>query len=322
MPQQLVIEGPLIRAITPEGVEMGMPLASMFESLLNYGREAKSTVLPDGIKAVFERGPARIWVHEIPPCVRLLKWIAANSENQFGPGTRYRDVKIALPYVIVLAVFAPAERGRLTLSKACECFFRNQPLGSPDDELLFPALLNCSKFEPEEGNPLAWICTQHIDRGFDRERDVNRRLRLGFRALLSCLFDTGFNYSSEHHEASSWFTESQGVDPRIAAIEAWQEATAADPLFSVDVPWLPTGRTLAQVADRIFNNLGASWPAVNDARALARFVLNHGKEIDRSAEPEPGDEAQVGPMSQPELKLKPASKKKSLEQIIHELGIF
>jgi hypothetical protein len=199
-------------------------------------------------------------------------------------------------------------------------------LAGPDDELLFPALLNCSKFEPEEGHPLAWICTQHIDRSFDAEKNVNKRMRLGFRSLLSCLFDTGFNYSSEHHESSSWFTESQGVDPRVSSVEAWQEATAADPLFAVEVPWLPTGRTLGQVVERIFKNAGARWPAMNDARALARFVMNHGAPIDRRPEPEPEKQEKKPKkgkaLTQPDLHWEPEPVKKSLDQIAKELGIY
>jgi len=309
MQTELLIQGSEIRTSTPEGVEARMPLADLFDKLIGYRNDVRATVLPDGIKAVFERGPVTIWVHEIPPCVRLLKWIAADSEQMFGEGTKYRDVAVALPYVIVLAVFAPGERGRLTLASSCEAFFRNRPLGGPGDELLFPALLNCSKFEPQEGHPLAWICTQHLDRSFDLEEDPGRRLRLGFKALLSCLFDTGFNYSSEHHEGSSWFTESRGVDPRVSSIEAWQQATAADPLFAVEVPWLPTHMSLAGVAERILDNLGAGWPAVDSAGALARFVINHAADSGPAA----------GPQTEPQPKPQPMS---SMQMLIEQLGIF
>ena len=45
------------------------------------------------------------------------------------------------------------------LSGHNECFFRRRPLEKEDDDLLYPALLNCSKFTPQEGKPLSWICT-------------------------------------------------------------------------------------------------------------------------------------------------------------------
>ena len=74
--------------------------------------------------------------------------------------------------------------GRLTLTLANEAFFRSGPIRSPDDELCFPALLNCSLFNPPADHPLAWICTQHLDRSFDKEEDLNRRMNGGFKALL------------------------------------------------------------------------------------------------------------------------------------------
>ena len=97
----------------------------------------------------------------------------------------------------------------------------------------------------------------------------------GFEALRHCLLETAFNYSSEHHEDSSWFTESRQADPRVASIEAWQDATNADPNFAMDVPWLPTGHTLAQVVDRIFNNLRNPAHDLATAAALARVIFNH-----------------------------------------------
>ena len=100
--------------------------------------------------------------------------------------------------------------------------FRTAPLESWDDELLYPALLNCSKFTPPEGKPLSWICTQHLNyAALSKETSPGRRLRAGFRALMHCLLETGFNYSSENHEGASWFGESCRVDPRVANVEAW-----------------------------------------------------------------------------------------------------
>lgn len=95
------------------------------------------------------------------------------------------------------------------------------------------------------------------------------------RALLHCLLETGYNKSSEHHEESSWFTESAGVDPRIAAIEEWEKATASDSLFVLDLPWLKTGMTLGQVMDRIFANARVSLPRMTSATDLARLMINN-----------------------------------------------
>ena len=84
----------------------------------------------------------------------------------------------------------------------------------------------------------------------------------------------GFNRSSEHHELSSWFTEtvSAGVDPRLASVETWEAASAEEPLFVLQVPWLPTGKTLGQVIERIRDQRGSR--RIETAQDVARVVLN------------------------------------------------
>ena len=275
---QIHIDGTDVHAVSPEGKTASMPLPRLFERIAPAQMDSCGAVLPDGVKALIPGAPFAIWVHQTPPRVHAFKWIAQDSPSRFGPGTQYRTVRIALPYLIVLALFGPGEKGQLTISRSNECFFRVAPLGSLDDELLYPALLNCSKFSPQEGRPLSWICTQHLKRGsFDREPDQNRRLCAGFRALMHCLLETGFNYSSEHHEASSWFTESCRVDPRIGSVEHWEAASKEDPLFVLEVPWLKTGFSVEQVAERMFKNHRAAKASPISASLLARLVFNHAQ---------------------------------------------
>jgi hypothetical protein len=274
--ETVTFKGSTAAALSPEGHEVRIGLADLVQKMAPRRADTGDLVLPDGVKCVLARGPFLLWVHQTPPRVFPFDWIAEGSPAPFGRGTRYRTVKLGLPYLIVLAVFGPGESGLLQLSQYNECFFRNHPLESIDDELLFPALLNCSKFNPPEGRPLSWICTQHLDQSvFLREANFNRRLRGGLRALLHCLLETGFNYSSEHHEQSSWFTQSARVDPRISTVDKWQAATAKDPLFALEVPWLKTGLTLRQVAERIFQNLKAPSSTVTTASDVARLIFNH-----------------------------------------------
>ncbi|HYT91904.1 MAG TPA: hypothetical protein VEL76_24535, partial [Gemmataceae bacterium] len=65
------------------------------------------------------------------------------------------------------------------------------------------------------------------------------------------------------------------VDKRIATVDKWQEVTAKDPLFVLEVPWLKTGLSLKQVAARIFDNLKASKATVTSSRDVARLIFNH-----------------------------------------------
>jgi hypothetical protein len=272
----VTLKDTLAEARSPEGQAARISVADLVARLAPQRMDTCGAVLPDGVKAVFSRGPVTVWVHQTPPRVFNLKWIAEGSGAPFGGGTRYRDVRLALPYLIVFAVFAPGENGWQQLGHSNECFFRNAPLESVDDELFYPALLNASKFHPQEGRPLAWICTQHLDRQpLVSEPDANKRLRKAFRALMHCLLETGFNYSSEHHEGASWFSESTRVDKRLATVEKWQEASAKDPLFVLDVPWLKTKLTVGQVADRIFTIHRANKAAVASSGDVARLIFNH-----------------------------------------------
>jgi len=274
---KIEIDGVAVQAVSPEGKIGSMPLDQFLTKLAPSRVDGGDVIFPDGVKGVRTEGPVTIVVHETAPQIYNLKWISDDSPAPFGGGTRYRKVRIALPYLVTLLVFrngSPAQG--LMLSEFNECFFRTGPLDGWDNELLYPALLNCSKFTPPEGRPLAWICTQHLNyASLLKEPSAGRRLRAGFRALMHCLLETGFNYSSENHEGASWFGESSKVDSRIATIDAWQEATNKDPLFTLEVPWLKTGYSLIQVVERIFGNLGAIKGAPINSAALARHVFNY-----------------------------------------------
>lgn len=227
----LLIKGTQVQATSPEGQTAKISIEDWLARVAPARMDTGDAILPDGVKAVLSRGVATLWFPQSPPRTYGFKWIARDSPVRFGNGTQYRQVRIALPYLIVMAVFAPGENGLPQLSlQHNEAFFRNAPMESLDDEICFPALLNCSRLDPPQGRPLSWICTQHLPRqSLVKEKDTSRRLRAGLRALLHCLLEIGFNDSSEQHEASSWFSESRRVDPRLATVEDWEAASAADP---------------------------------------------------------------------------------------------
>ncbi len=275
---RLVIENEQVLATSPEGETASMPVASLLAKAIGGEACSGPAILPNGVKAVLSRGPITLWIWESPPLVYQFDWIANDSPKAFGAGTKYRKVRLALPYLVVLAVFARSAAGLPDLLPQNECFFRPAPLKRFEDELFYPALLNCSKFEPPQGSPLSWICTQHLmPTPRMQSRDPAERYCAAFEALRHCLLETAFNYSSDHHEAASWFSESRAVDPRLQTVEAWQEASARDPLFVLDVPWLKTGHTLRQVTERIFTNLQAGQGRVQSAAGLARLIFNHAR---------------------------------------------
>lgn len=277
--QSLTITGEEVRSTSPEGKKRTTTVAELVRSVSGLRTTACGMVWPDGVKAVLAIPNGMVVVHQTPPRVFSFRWIAVGSERPFGPGTKYRTIRIALPYVVVLAVFERAARGVLELSTRNECFFVNRPLDAHGTatELCYPALLNCSKFPDGRKSPLAWICTQHLDASdFAGAPDDERSIRQGLRALLRHLLESGFNLSSEHHETNSWYGESvtAGIDARIATVEAWERATAADPLFALDVPWLPTGKSVADVAELIAEASTARGEQMTTSNDLVRLLFS------------------------------------------------
>jgi len=275
-PPKISVEGSEIVATLPEGQTARMPLEAFIEKLIPTRMESGTTILPDGVKAVMSKDSVTVWVYESPPQVHRLRWIANDSPVPCGHGTTYREVRIALPYLIVLAVFVGADRGRPQLSGYNECFFRNEPLKGFHDPLCYPALLNCSRFLRGQGKPLSWICTARLQRTPKMNSPVpDERMQASFAALRHCLLETAFNRSSERHEGSSWFDASRSIDPRIQTIEAWEEASAQDPLFVLDVPWINTGHTLQQVVDRIYQYNRVPKFRTDSLSAFARIIFNY-----------------------------------------------
>jgi hypothetical protein len=265
-------------ATSPEGKTASMPVGELLAKCAMGHMSTGAAILPDGIKAVISQGYVTIWAWESPPRVYQFDWIANDSPKAFGQGTTYRKVRLSLPYLIVLAVFARNQAGLPQLLPKNECFFRTAPLKSLEDPLFYPALLNCSKFAPPEGHPLSWICTQHLKPTSKMQSpDAGDRYSASFEALRHCLLETAFNFSSEHHESASWFNESRSIDPRLATVEAWQEASAQDPLFVLEVPWLKTGLSLRQVTERIFSNVQADKNRIQSAAGLARIIFNQAQ---------------------------------------------
>ena len=282
------VEGNEATATSPEGKTATMSLEALLARFAPSELGTGEAVLPDGVKTVRGDGSVTVWVHETAPAVHRLVWLASDSPVPYGRGARYREVSLALPYLLIFCVFVPGPGGLPMLSSVNECFFRNAPLKSLDDELCYPALLNCSKFDPPDGRPLSWICTQYLKHQMSQPvEDQSRRLASSFSALKHCLLETGFNYSSEHHETSSWFTESRKVDPRINTVEAWEAASRQDSLFVLEVPWLSTGHTARQAIERIFKNQQRAPRRPCTAAALARVIFNQPKA--RPELPKPAD---------------------------------
>lgn len=232
--------------------------------------QTSTNVLPQGVRAVLTQGEQTLMFWERPPHIARLSWIAKDSPQPYGPGTKYRWVRISLPYLIIVATFTRDGGDNPELNTlANECFFRNEPMRSMEDELSYPALLNCSVIKGSD-SPLSWICTQYLKHKHVQEDKYSN----GLESVRYCLLETSFNLSSEHNEGNSWFGASKKKIPQVETVEKWEAETVKDPLFATTVPWLPTGHTIQSFADRTFKRLGAATGGVETADDLARIIIN------------------------------------------------
>jgi hypothetical protein len=290
MSQELVtIQGQRVEARRPEGATASQELSDFLQKLAPPVMSTCGTVLPEGVRMIFSTGKMSILIWELSPQVHRVKWIRKDSKAPFkmpGREVTYEPRQLALPYLIIVAVFVRGPTGRLVLTGRNEAYFRTEPLKSGDDPLLFPALLNISKFPASAAakSPLAWICTQHTNlRALAKEPDLNQRVRKSLLALKSTMLEAGFNYSSEHHELTSYWSLSAKRIPEVADLDRWEQRSQRDPLFVLNVPWLPaeSGRkklTVHGLVDRVLAQAGAEDKPLASVEDLARIVFNDARE--------------------------------------------
>ena len=184
-------------------------------------------VLPRGVRLLRERGDATALAVEVPPQLRTVRWLADDSPAPYGPKARYRERFLAFPYLVLLVVFRSGE-----LTGAQQLYYRTEPLDR-GEELLLPNLYNVA-----EGYGLrCWLCLANLS-GLSElawPAKVDR--------ILEHVFWASFNQSSEVHEGNSYWGSMQGIDPRLASLDAWEEASRADRRFALSVPWKPAGTT-------------------------------------------------------------------------------
>ncbi|HOW69490.1 MAG TPA: hypothetical protein PKY77_02715 [Phycisphaerae bacterium] len=279
--EQIVITDGQVVATSPEGATARMPLEQFLDRMARPQISTGVHVLPNGVRSVISRSEWSVFVYERAAQATQVRWISPDSEVDYGPGTVYHDYRISWPYVVLLALWGPGPtRHHKVLQGNCEVFWRRKPIENiQSDTLDYPCLLNASKFAAPvaETKPLSWLCTQHMDRSCDREVNETRRLRLSLRTLLDVLLGKAFNRSSERHEERSWYTEYllRGCDKRFASPQAWEDATRENPLWTLEVPLISTGMTVAGVIDRMFLLQRAMEQRPTSCSDLARIVFNH-----------------------------------------------
>jgi hypothetical protein len=263
MADQLSIQNGKVLLTTEEGQRHERPEGQLLDMLREeFVPPLGNTALPDGVKFTEWRPPHLVLVHQQPPHVRQVRWIANDSPVRYGPGTVYRKVRLSIPYAVTFALYTQAGPG-LFLSHANELYFRNEPLRSRQDKLGYAALLNVSRI-PTGKRDRAWICTQYLD--WAPSSDWAGQLQ----GLLEHVWNGGFNLSSEDHEGASWYGASKGAHRDLHPVERWEKASAADDAFGLSVPWKPAPLTVAQIIECLLEENQAVQMPVPGTKPLTR----------------------------------------------------
>ncbi len=249
MSDVLTIQNGKVVLKTEEGQSIERPEADLYDM---FHREIRPPIdgcaLPDGVKFYEWRDPFFLVVHQHPPFCRSLRWIAPDSPADYGPGAKYRKVRLSIPYANTFAMYF-CRGGKLLLTGFNELYFRNEPLRSKSDSLGYPALLNISAIKTKE-RTRSWICTQHLR----NTAEMDWTTQLG--NLITHTWDGAFNLSSERHEGASGYGESQGVHPDLHPVERWEEASRKDDAFALSVPWKPARFTVGELMNCMFDEIG------------------------------------------------------------------
>jgi hypothetical protein len=208
-------------------------------------RERDETVampeaIPDGVRFFRSRNQVTVLVLEDAPQVRTVRWLADDSPAPYGPGSVYRTVRLAFPFVVTVAAF----RGGGSTGYQ-QCFYRTEPLRSEDDPLFLPNLYNVA----DGHGQTCWLC-------LNLHRDLTK-LSWAERVaeIRNHLWGAAFNQSSEIHERMSYWQVMRKIDPRLKTLAAWEAASADDPFFPLRVAWRPRGATVGQVIDTMLQGV-------------------------------------------------------------------
>ena len=199
--------------------------------------------LPPGTRLALARGPSLVLAIEQPPQVRRVVWRAGTLKDT-GEG---RQVALAMPYVVYLVRFFHEQFEEMRV------YYRAAPLGTDEDALSLPNLWNVQAAE----SPLARC------RACLRGRPALDGLTPAAQAEAAIAFfwASGFNLDVEDNS----FERSRLLDGRIASLESWETATAADPLFALQVPWAPAGLTIRRAMEHLLHWGQAASPVAEAA---------------------------------------------------------
>jgi len=190
---------------------------------------------PNGHRWTMRQSNYTLVVVEQDPTWRHVKWIADESKDPFGPGASYKTVRLAFPFIVLFVLFD--HHG--DLAGYHQAYYRTEKIRSIHDSLFYTNLRNCTAWHGMKSA----LCITH-----DRCDYNLRRLSWSekINRFVEIFWTTWFNKSSEAHGEIPYYTLMKDVDPRISTLSRWEEESAKDPLFPLNVRWKPAKTTIYQ----------------------------------------------------------------------------
>lgn len=248
--ERLVIQDGTAELHLPGTAMRTIPTGDVVRAVQGQGvRGLTEEPLAPTVRWRVECGPLTLYILELEPALRWIRWLSPKSPILHGSRAVYESYRLATPFVVLKVPFLHGK-----IQPGCEVFYRNAPLSEKglESELFWPNLLNVS---PHSYGCTAWFCTQYLGtelvksrRG--RRRDLSESAQLA--AVAHHLWGGGFNRSSEVHEGTSCFSKAaeDGLDPRVTDVERWQKASVKNRRFILKVSWKATDLTVRRLVQK------------------------------------------------------------------------
>lgn len=218
-----------------------LPVSALFKELKETLYDEKlieTPLLPEGTRCLSYRKETGdgVLVLEQAPQTRTITWTDRNQTECRG---KIKKLELAFPFVVLVCKISS------DLINEVRIFYRTSLISSLQDELLHTNLRNTFTDNCK-------ICLGFIGGGrvFNAEI-LSPRFRGNLveqvEQIFSKLWENCFNADIDTDE----FTETRGVDKRIATVEAWQRASQEDELFPLSVRWRKTGKTVADMIKEV-----------------------------------------------------------------------
>ena len=215
-------------------------------------------VLPHGTRYILKHGKASIVVVEEPPQVRTLHFTGYflredthRLKRHKVSSLRYGSMRLALPYTVFMFMFSENSLHSMML------FYRNEPIRSLEDEMYLSNL------------PNTW-CDGFVCHGF--RGCLKGSISEKVETVLSHFWQSVFNTDLMQQN----YKPMTKRDKRFRDIWRWEKASAENPLFVLNVDWIPADLSLNSAIRKLKYSDPYMFERQSVAQAVKDIIWNKG----------------------------------------------